>query len=55
MPCEKWGAIVYPECREGFTNWDCCICGLDCPSGFRDDGLYCAKPGSYSRPGYPLG
>lgn len=28
---------------------------LECPSGFRDDGLYCAKPSAYGRgAGYVL-
>lgn len=30
------------------------VCVQDCPSGFRDDGLYCAKPAAYGRGGgYP--
>jgi len=49
------GLIVYPVCREGFTNWGCCVCATVCPPGFHDDGLYCLKPSSYGRGvGYPL-
>lgn len=30
------------------------MCISECPSGYRDDGLYCAKPSSYGRgSGYP--
>ena len=47
--CEQWGAIMYPKCRKGFYNAACCICSQDCPSGFRDDGLYCKKPEPYGR------
>lgn len=53
--CEQWGLFVYPKCKPGFTNWDCCVCATICPPGFRDDGLYCAKPSAYGRgAGYPL-
>lgn len=24
--CEMTGLIVYPKCKTGFTNWDCCVC-----------------------------
>lgn len=24
--CEKYGLIVYPKCRTGYTNDGCCIC-----------------------------
>ena len=49
-----WGAIWYPKCRDSFHNAGCCICESECPSGFRDDGLYCAKPDAYGRGvGYP--
>lgn len=43
------GLVVYPKCAEGYTNWDCCVCATECPDDFRDDGLYCAKPGAYGR------
>lgn len=42
--CERFGDVVYPECKPGYTNWLCCVCASVCPEGFRDDGLYCAKP-----------
>jgi len=52
--CEQWGAIIYPKCKNGFYNVACCICEEYCPEGFRDDGLYCAKPAAYGRgAGYP--
>ncbi|CAB9516456.1 expressed unknown protein [Seminavis robusta] len=31
--CEKWGAVVYPKCKEGYEPRGCCICGpksFDC-------------------------
>jgi hypothetical protein len=24
--CEKWGAVVYPKCKSGFSPVGCCIC-----------------------------
>lgn len=24
--CEKWGAVVYPKCKAGFSPFGCCIC-----------------------------
>jgi len=52
--CQQWGLIFYPNCRSGFSNFDCCICNQNCPSGFADQGAFCAKPGSYGRgAGYP--
>jgi len=52
--CEIWGAIYYPRCHDGFFNVGCCICESYCPDGFRDDGLFCAKPPPYGRGvGYP--
>lgn len=52
--CEQYGAIIYPKCKNDFYNAGCCICSHNCPSGFRDDGLYCGKPGPYGRgAGYP--
>jgi len=54
LGCEQWGAIIYPKCKAGFFNVACCICEEYCPEGFRDDGLYCAKPSAYGRGvGYP--
>jgi len=52
--CEQWGAIIYPKCKAGLFNVACCICEEPCPEGFRDDGLFCAKPWDYGRGvGYP--
>mmetsp|Transcript_8881 Transcript_8881/g.1233 ORF Transcript_8881/g.1233 Transcript_8881/m.1233 type:complete len:102 (+) Transcript_8881:201-506(+) len=47
--CEKTGLIVYPKCKPGFTNWDCCVCATICPPRFTDNGLYCLKPKAYGR------
>lgn len=45
---------MYPKCEEGFFNVGCCLCESQCPAGFRDDGLFCAKPSAYGRgAGYP--
>jgi len=53
--CEKTGLIVYPKCKSGFTNWDCCVCANVCPPEFKDNGLYCLKPKAYGRgAGYVL-
>ncbi|KAL4446396.1 hypothetical protein ABPG74_001137 [Tetrahymena malaccensis] len=53
-PCEQYGAIMYPKCEKGFFNVGCCLCESQCPPGFRDDGLFCAKPSAYGRgAGYP--
>ena len=27
--CEKWGAVFYPKCRVGYSNFGCCICRPD--------------------------
>ncbi|KAL4454652.1 hypothetical protein ABPG74_021857 [Tetrahymena malaccensis] len=52
--CEQYGAIMYPKCDDGFYNVGCCLCEAQCPPGFRDDGLFCAKPNAYGRGvGYP--
>mmetsp|Transcript_6124 Transcript_6124/g.7337 ORF Transcript_6124/g.7337 Transcript_6124/m.7337 type:complete len:425 (-) Transcript_6124:139-1413(-) len=52
--CEKWGALWYPICHEGFHNVGCCVCSPDCPKGMTDIGISCAKD-SYSRTaGTPL-
>jgi hypothetical protein len=24
--CEEWGAVVYPKCKPGYSNFGCCIC-----------------------------
>ena len=45
---------MYPECKQGFHNFGCCICIEACPSRYEDQGLYCKKPSSYGRGvGYP--
>lgn len=38
--------LCYNKCK---PNWDgkATICYQNCPSGFRDDGLFCAKPAPY--------
>ncbi|EAR84614.1 hypothetical protein TTHERM_00648830 (macronuclear) [Tetrahymena thermophila SB210] len=51
--CEQYGAIMYPKCEEGFYNVGCCLCESSCPPGFRDDGLFCAKPEAYGRGAAP--
>jgi len=45
---EKQLALCYPRCREGFTGVGP-VCWQDCPSGYRDDGAFCAKPAAYGR------
>ena len=52
--CEKWGALYYPKCREGFHHVACCVCSPDCPHGMTDIGISCTKH-SYGRlAGTPL-
>ena len=34
--------LCYEKCKDGYTNVGP-RCWLNCPSGFRDDGAYCAK------------
>lgn len=46
--CEKNGALWYPICDPGYSNFACCICSPNCPAGFKDTGIGCAKP-SYGR------
>ena len=46
--CEKWGAMWYPRCREGFHAAGCCICSPNCVNGQTDIGVSCAKK-SYGR------
>ena len=29
--CEEWGAVVYPKCKSGFRNDECCLCVPDAP------------------------
>lgn len=42
--CEKWGLLYYPKCKQGFHNVACCVCSPDCPAGYTDIGVSCAKP-----------
>jgi hypothetical protein len=48
--CEKSGEIVYKKCNAGYSGVGP-VCWQSCPSGFRDDGAFCAKPSSYGRGG----
>lgn len=41
--CEKWGAMWYPKCREGFYAAGANICSPGCPSGMTDIGVSCQK------------
>jgi hypothetical protein len=43
-PCSQFPHTKGPATRLGNTDK-----GGSCPSGFRDDGLYCAKPAAYGR------
>lgn len=53
--CEKYGLLVYPQCKKGFSTFGCCTCTNNCPEGFTDNGLYCLKPEAYGRgAGYVL-
>lgn len=52
--CEQYGEIIYPKCKTGYESVGCCVCNSICPSGFNDEGAFCAKPSSYGRgAGYP--
>lgn len=42
------GGLCYEQCRPGYTG-ALTMCVPDCPAGFRDDGLYCYKPGPVQR------
>jgi len=46
--CSQYGLLWYPDCRDGFHHFGCCVCTPSCPDGMRDDGAFCAK-GSYGR------
>lgn len=47
------GDRTLTSCRQGFSAVGP-VCWQDCPSGFRDDGAFCAKPAPYGRgAGYP--
>lgn len=48
--CEKWGAVIYPKCKDGYSNFGCCICRPAIPNcerlGLSNEGqvdLSCAK------------
>ncbi|EFX60420.1 hypothetical protein DAPPUDRAFT_277575 [Daphnia pulex] len=30
--CEKWGAVVYPKCKPGYSPFGCCICRPNPPN-----------------------
>jgi len=52
--CEKYGALYYPKCKDGFHNAGCCVCSPNCVDGMTDIGVSCQK-GSYGRgAGTPL-
>lgn len=46
------GDRTLTSCKAGFSAVGP-VCWQDCPSGFRDDGAFCAKPAPYTRRGYP--
>ena len=46
--CEQYGLLCYPKCRQGFSNFGCCLCSAVCPEGMGDIGISCAKK-SYGR------
>lgn len=46
--CEKWGALWYPTCKDGFHAFACCVCSPNCPSDMPDIGVSCQK-NSYGR------
>ena len=50
---EESGGVCYTPCQSGYTGVANSCIQSSCPSGFRDDGLYCAKPAPYSREGFP--
>jgi len=45
---EQSGLLCYPKCKAGFYGV-MTQCYPNCPDGFRNDGLYCGKPGAYGR------
>jgi len=48
------GEQLCTQNAKDFYNVACCICSHECPSTYRDDGLYCGKPSAYGRGvGYP--
>jgi hypothetical protein len=51
---ELGGAICYPHCNPGYSGVSF-ACWQNCPDGYRDDGVSCAKPASYGRGAGKLG
>ncbi len=49
---EKNAGLCYTRCNAGYTSF-VTMCVPSCPPGFRDDGLYCYKPGPVSRSAFP--
>jgi len=48
------GGLCYAKCQAGYKGVGPVCCQEACPTGFRDDGTFCAKPASYGRgAGYP--
>lgn len=47
---ENHGGLCYARCRAGHTG-AVTMCVPDCPPGFRNDGLHCAKGAPYGRGG----
>jgi hypothetical protein len=45
---EKSGLLCYPPCKDGYTGVGP-VCWQNCPSNFRNDGSFCAKPKAYGR------
>lgn len=45
--CHRKGALFYPKCKAGYHNV-ALHCQRDCPAGWTDSGVSCAKP-SYDR------
>lgn len=43
LGCQKYGEIIYPNCRANFHNVACCVCSPDCPSEMTDIGVSCQK------------
>lgn len=43
LGCEKWGAMWYPKCREGYKAFGANVCSPVCPSGMTDTGVSCLK------------
>jgi len=40
--------LCYPNCQAGYSGF-MTMCTQDCPSGYRNDGLFCFKPSAYGR------